>query len=71
MSSPDDRVTKLEENLAHLQRQYDLLNEVVIEQSLELNRTRKQIAKWERLVESLKNRLDSPSDLLDEKPPHY
>ncbi|MEO1617795.1 MAG: SlyX family protein [Planctomycetota bacterium] len=71
MSSEQERITNLEISLAHLQRQYDMLNEVVIEQTRELERATKQIAKWENEVNSMKNQMESPGDPLDEKPPHY
>ncbi|MEM0926852.1 MAG: SlyX family protein [Planctomycetota bacterium] len=71
MTPDKERITKLEISLAHLQRQYEILNEVIVEQSKELDRMRKQVQKWERAVESLKHRLDGPSEPLDDKPPHY
>jgi SlyX protein len=71
MNSESERMTQLEIGLAHLQRQYDVLNQVVTEQALQLDRVNQRIAKWEQTVDSLKNGSDQETDPLDEKPPHY
>lgn len=71
MKSDAERITDLEIQLAHLQRQYDVLNEVVTDQALQMDRVVKRIAKWEDAVQRLKNSGGSTTDPLDEKPPHY
>lgn len=71
MKNESERITELEIGLAHLQRQYELLNAVVTEQSLQLDRAIKRIEKWEHAIQRLKNDPQSPADPIDEKPPHY
>ena len=71
MKSESQRITELEVGLAHLQRQYDLLNEVVTRQATELEQAHKQIAKWETTVDRIKNVIEPTVDPIDEKPPHY
>lgn len=71
MKSETERITDLETQLAHLQRQYDVLNEVVTQQANQLDSVVKRIAKWESTVERIKNATDPIGDPLDEKPPHY
>lgn len=71
MKSETERVTTLEIQLAHLQRQYDVLNDVVTEIAMQLDKANKRIFKWEQTVDRLKNSSESAADPLDEKPPHY
>ncbi|WP_372895994.1 SlyX family protein [Stieleria sp.] len=71
MKNEIERITHLEIQLAHLQRQYDVLNDVVTEQAMLLDRVNKRIAKWEQTVDRLKNASEPTSDPQDEKPPHY
>lgn len=71
MKSETERIVELEIGLAHLQRQFELLNGVVTEQAMELDRANKRITKWEDTVQRLKSAGDSTADPLDEKPPHY
>ncbi|QEF98128.1 hypothetical protein Mal15_21750 [Stieleria maiorica] len=71
MNDETERIKHLEMQLAHLQRQYDVLNDVVTEQSMLLDRVNKRISKWEQEVDRIKNVTDSESHPLDEKPPHY
>ncbi|MCO8124863.1 SlyX family protein [Stieleria sp. TO1_6] len=71
MKTDAEKICDLEIALAHLQRQYDLLNEVVTAQSIQLDRLQKRITKWEQTVETLKNKGESFDDPLSEKPPHY
>lgn len=61
----------LEIQLAHLQRQYDVLNDVVTEIAMQLDKANKRMSKWEQTVDRLKNSSEPASDPLDEKPPHY
>ncbi len=71
MKPEPNRVTELEIGLAHLQRQFELLNEVVTEQADRLDKANKRIAKFEEMLESVKTAAESTSDPIDEKPPHY
>jgi SlyX protein len=71
MKTDQQRITDLEISLAHLQRQYDLLNEVVTEQTSRLDRAVKRIKTWEQNLDRLKNAVETDSAPLDEKPPHY
>ena len=71
MKSESERLTELEIQLAHLQRQYEVLNEVVTRQADQLDQAKKQIAKWEESVDRIKNAVEPTVDPLDEKPPHY
>ena len=70
--SDSDRITELEIQLAHLQRTYDQLNEVVTEQALRLDQMvaakKQQDAKIDRLLAAHD---EQSTDPLDEKPPHY
>lgn len=70
-SSPDPRMTELEIQLAHLQRQFDQLNEVVTDQAGKLDRLSRIIGKMSDSVEELKQKGTEERDPLDEKPPHY
>jgi len=71
MKSEQQRITELEVSLAHLQRQYDVLNDVVTDLNGQLDRTTKRIEKWERGLDQLKSAVEQPTDPMDEKPPHY
>jgi len=63
-----ERIDKLESHLAHLEHQYDQLNQVVLEQSRQLV---KMSALQQRLSQSVEaaelERIKSTSS----KPPHY
>jgi len=64
----DERIEKLEAHVAHLERQIDQLNEVVIQQSQELDRLKKQVGRVSQSLESAElERIKS----VDTKPPHY
>ena len=67
----DDRLTHLEMGLAHLQRLFDQLNEVVTAQSLENQQMQRQIKELREQIKRLKDKPEQAVDLLDEKPPHY
>ncbi len=71
MKSNADRLTDLEMQLAHLQRDYDLLNQVVTEQATEMSQMAKHVRKLEQMLDSLKHKQDSMPDPLDDRPPHY
>jgi SlyX protein len=68
---PANRITELEIQIAHQQRAWDQLNEVVIEQSQRLSRLERLIVGLERQVTDLRESPKPAANLLDEKPPHY
>jgi uncharacterized coiled-coil protein SlyX len=64
---PDEKILQLEASIAHLERQYDELNGVVVEQGRELNRLRLQLQKTSATMESIEmDRIKSNNP----KPPH-
>jgi uncharacterized coiled-coil protein SlyX len=68
MSDLAERLEKIESHLAHLERQYEQLNKVVIEQGRVLARLQKENAKVSQTVETIeleRIRANNP------KPPHY
>ncbi len=71
MKTDQQRITELEIQLSHLQRQYDVLNEVLTDQAGQIDRVVTKIKRWENDVELLKNAMESGRDIQDEKPPHY
>lgn len=71
MKTESQRIVALEEQVAHLQRLCDVLNEVITQQTMKFDRLEKRVAKWEQKVENLNNKSGEVGDPLDEKPPHY
>jgi SlyX protein len=69
--SSDDRLTELEIQLAHVQRLYEQLNEVVTEQALTADKMQRRIDQLQQRVQDLKEKPLPAVDPLDEKPPHY
>ena len=67
------RIIELEYQLAHLQRLFEQLNEVVTEQAHGLDRTRRRVAELENQIKELKQKpsTNEPLDPTAEKPPHY
>ena len=63
-----ERLEKLESNLAHLEHQYDQLNQVVLEQSRQLT---KLLALQQKLSESIENIELERIKSTNPKPPHY
>jgi len=63
-----DKVIQIEENLIHLEKQFDELNQVIYKQSL-------RIDELEKSVSSLNDKLDQSQNVdsnnLLERPPHY
>jgi len=63
-----DKVIQIEENLIHLEKQFDELNQVIYKQSL-------RIDELEKSVTSLNDKLDQSQNVdsnnLLERPPHY
>ena len=62
------RLEKLESHLAHLEHQYDQLNQVVLEQARQLTKVLAQQQKVSQTIETLE--LDRIKDT-NPKPPHY
>ena len=72
MTDPSEmRLEKLEFELAHLNRLYDQLNEVVTEQAMRLDSQSRTIRRLTDQLNELKEKPLPMSDPLDEKPPHY
>ncbi len=64
----NERIEKLEAHVAHLERQIDQLNEVIIQQAQELDRLKKHVGRVSQAIESAElERIKS----VDTKPPHY
>jgi len=70
-SEPKDRITELEIQLAHVQRLYEQLNEVVTAQSKEIDRFERRFHQLQTQFKELKERQEPGFDPVDEKPPHY
>lgn len=69
---PNDRIIELEIGLAHIQRLYEQLNEVVTDQSSELVELRRANKQLNEKIERLKSDgSETTVDPADEKPPHY
>ncbi len=64
------RVTGLESTLMHLQKDYDALNDVVLENANRLEKTSALIQQLTARLEAASNDA-APRKLEDEKPPHY
>ena len=66
----DKRVTDLEMSVTHLQKDFETLNEAVLDQSKQLNQISNQL---QRLLSRIESAEDGPEvrDPLAEKPPHY
>lgn len=68
MPNDSERIQKLETYVAELERQVEQLNEVLIQQTRELDRFKKQLGKLAETVESAElERIKSTN----QKPPHY
>ena len=65
------RTTELEIQLAHTQRMYEQLNEVVTEQASIIDRLQRTTRKLSDKLENVKNDSEDVRDPLDERPPHY
>ncbi len=63
-----ERLRQIESHLAHLERQHDLLNEVVVAQGRELARIATQLRRLSQTIEAVElDRIKSTNP----KPPHY
>ena len=65
------RIDDLEAAIAHQQREYELLNQVVIEQADLIDKLKRRVDAMEASLKSVESRLPEDVDLVDEKPPHY
>lgn len=68
MSDAEQRLERIESHLAHLERQYEELNQVVIEQARIIARLQKENEKVSSAVQTIeldRIRTNNP------KPPHY
>jgi len=63
-----ERLEKLESHVAHLERQIEQLNEVVVGQSREIDLLKKQLG---RISQSIENAEADRIRAVDSKPPHY
>lgn len=68
---PNQRITELEIQLAHMQRLYEQLDEVVTAQATDVLRMSRQIKELQDQVKELKVKQPSEINPQDEKPPHY
>lgn len=68
MDDASERLAKIESHLAHLERQYEELNQVVIEQGRSLARLQKESAKVSDAVETMEIERIRANNT---KPPHY
>jgi uncharacterized coiled-coil protein SlyX len=68
MPDQSDRILNLETHVAQLERQVEQLNEVLFEQSRDLDRLRKNVNK---LVDSVENAEMERIKSTNQKPPHY
>ncbi|NND97498.1 MAG: SlyX family protein [Pirellulaceae bacterium] len=66
-----ERITDLEIQLAHVQRLFDQLNDVVTDQSSRLSQMERVMKQIEEKVKQIKPADQQSVDPLDEKPPHY
>ena len=67
-----DRVTELEVQLAHVQRLYEQLNEVVTAEAIRADRLQRQVELLSQQIRNMKAKTEpAESDPLDERPPHY
>jgi SlyX protein len=69
--SPEQRITDLEMELAHVQRLYEQLNEVVTQQARERDQLERRFQQLLGQFKELKEKQAEAFDPLDEKPPHY
>lgn len=65
-----ERVTELESSQMHFQKDYDSLNEVVLDLANRLERMTLAVERLSRRVEA-NSEPESSRNLEDEKPPHY
>lgn len=72
MSEPiEERVLRLEIQLAHTERIYDQLNEVVTSLSRDADERDRLIKRLVEQVKDIKGKVEDSGGSDDEKPPHY
>ncbi|MEM6259163.1 MAG: SlyX family protein [Planctomycetota bacterium] len=71
MTNDDDRLTVIEEKLAHLEKYVGDLDEVVRDLATRLAAQKDGVTAVRKLLEDHLNEPEGPSDLADEKPPHW
>jgi uncharacterized coiled-coil protein SlyX len=64
----EERIAKLESHIAHLEHQYEQLNEVVIKQGRALAKIQKELAKTSDAVQTMELERIRGNN---QKPPHY
>jgi SlyX protein len=68
----DDRLTRLEIQLAHVQRMYEQLNEVVTEEAMRADKLQRKVDALTTQLKDVKQKsAESDADPMDERPPHY
>lgn len=68
----DQRITQLEIQLAHVQRLYEQLNEVVTSEAMRADKLQRKVDTLTTQLKEVKQKSVEPvGDPLDEKPPHY
>ncbi|WP_068263032.1 SlyX family protein [Rubripirellula obstinata] len=66
------RITELEISLAHLQRLFDQLNEVVTSEAIRSDKMQRRISELEQQLKTSKEKpAEENRSLEDERPPHY
>jgi SlyX protein len=68
---PQTRITELEIQLAHLQRLFEQLNDVVTQQAGRVDKIAAAQKKLEEKINQTRVGESESVDPLDEKPPHY
>jgi SlyX protein len=66
----DDRIVELESAIAHLQHDFDQLNEMFLKQQAELNDLKRLLGRLEGEISQLAE-VPEKRDPLAERPPHY
>lgn len=66
--SEDERLTRLESLLSHLQYDVDKLNDALVAQQSQIDELRRMMSKMESVIEHLP---EAPRDPDQERPPHY
>lgn len=69
--SSEERITRLEIQLAHTERTCEQLNEVVTRLSRDAQEQGRLIKRMVEQIKDLKNKADESGSSEDEKPPHY
>ena len=69
--SAEQRLNDLESALAYLQKDYDALNETVLENTNRLERMKNVVDRLTNQIQGLINSAAEERSAEDEKPPHY